>query len=346
MTKKQQLISFLATPTAKLAMTYLAIIMLMSISFSVIFYNTSARQFDRPIPIPGQAVSPMQDREIFNSQVRRVIEQRLRETRQDLLVRLVWINVSTLLVGSGISYILARRSLRPIEEAMEAQSQFISDASHELRTPLTVLQTTNEVALRKKKLPEKSARELIAHNVQEVIKLRDLSNTLLELLKDDRSDIEIKAVDLQTVISDSLGHIVAVAQAKNITINDKVDRVKILSNKKLLSRIVAILLDNAVKYSDSGQTVTLSTEIKGKQVYLKITDNGQGIKASDMPHIFRRFYRADKSRTSNETSSYGLGLAIADKISKRINIKIEVLSEPAKGSTFSLVIPADETKAK
>lgn len=334
---------FLGTPTAKLALTYLAIIMLMSISFSVIFYNTSTRPLDRPIPGSSQLISPFQNREMFDSEVRRVIEERFDETRKALMTRLVWINIGALLAGSVISYVLARRSLRPIEESMEAQTQFISDASHELRTPLTVLQTTNEVALRKKKLSIAEAKDLLAHNVTESKKLRDLSNTLLELLKDDTKEVALTSVDIQETVSDSLESIVSTAQAKGITVEDNVKQLHVCSNKALLRQTLDVLLNNAVKYSKPNGVITLSSKQEGKKVYLSVADKGIGILASDLPYIFQRFYRADKSRTSDETSGYGLGLAIADKISKRINVKIEVTSKPGKGSTFTLVMPIDDS---
>lgn len=343
MTSKQKLLSFFTTPTARLAATHLAIIMCMSIVFSVIFYNASTRPLERPTPSSGQFMPAFQDdRALFDSEVRRVIEERLDETRKALATRLVWINFGILIAGSAVSYMLARRSLTPIEEAMEAQSQFISDASHELRTPLTVLQTTNEVALRKSKLSIKDAKNIIAHNVTETKKLRDLSNMLLELLKNDAGAVSFTEVDIQEVVSESLNSIVAAAQAKNIVVEDSVKQLYVKTNKALLGQILGIFLDNAVKYSKPGGVILLSSKQEDEMIHLSVKDEGAGIHASDLPYIFQRFYRADKSRTTNETSGYGLGLAIADKISKKIHIKIEVSSKPAKGSTFTLIIPRAE----
>lgn len=356
MSRRQQLLRFLGTPTVKLAGTYLAIIMLMSVSFSIIFYNTSAQQFSRPIPGVGQSelrqngnvmFNDQNGSIVFNDELRRVIDERFAQTRRALKIRLVWINLSALVLGSVISYILARRSLQPIEEAMEAQTQFVSDASHELRTPLTVLQTTNEVALRRPKLPAADARDLIAHNVEEVKKLRHLSNMLLELLKNNDAEVIFAPVNLQDVVSDALGSVVAVAQDKDITIEDQVPKVYALTSKELLARIVVILLDNAVKYSEAGKVITISAKQTEKKVFLSVTDQGIGIRASDLPHIFRRFYRADKSRSVNDTHGYGLGLAIADKLSEQSGAKIHVSSTLGKGSTFAieLSVPSKEDKS-
>lgn len=339
MTRQQRILLWLATPTAKLAATYLAIIMLMSVSFSIILYQVSVRPFDRPAPRSSQFMPLPRDRMVFNSQIQQELEVRFGEARRALMIQLIWVNIGALFVGAGISYALARRSLRPIEEAMEAQTQFISDASHELRTPLTVLQTTNEVALRKSKLSIRDTKNLISHNIAETQKLRDLSNALLELLKDDSRPISLSSVDIQATTSDALQSIVTIAQAKNITVDNEVKRLRIRSNELLLEQLLGILLANAVKYSRPTTTITLVSKKVADKVHLSVIDEGIGIHPSDMPYIFQRFYRADKSRTGGESSGYGLGLSIAEKIARRIHANISVVSTPDEGSTFTLELP-------
>lgn len=333
------------TPTLRLAAIYLALIMLLCISFSIIFYHTSNSQFNRPLPQFGQSTMGGSGDTFtggrYDSEIRTIIDERFNQTRQALLVRLIWINLATLVAGAAISYVLARWSLRPIEEAMDAQAQFVSDASHELRTPLAVLQTTNEVALRKNKLPAPEAKQLIAYNLEEVKKLRDLSNTLLDLLKNSNDAVVLEPVSLQDVVSEAMGPVVAVAQQKHITIEDIVPKLHARTNQALLARLVAILLDNAVKYSDNGTQVTVSATQSGKKVFLHITDQGIGMRSADMPLIFHRFYRADKSRSSaSDVQGYGLGLSIAEKIAARLDAKITVKSSLGKGSTFTVELPA------
>ena len=333
---------FFTSPTFRLAVIHLAIIMLMSVSFSVIFYHTSDRQFSRPIPpMATQNIhsSPSGDFEgRFNRELRNALDERFNQARQELLLLLVWINIATLLLGAVISYVLARWSLRPIEAAMDAQVQFVSDASHELRTPLTVLQTTNEVALRKSKLTASEARELAVHNVEEVKKLRDLTNTLLDLLKHTDS-VVLESVNLQNVVSEAMTFVVASAQEKNIAVEDTVAQIHVQTNQALLVRIVSVLLDNAVKYSPSDTHVTLSATRAGKKVLLQVTDQGTGIEDAELPLIFRRFYRADKSRGKEDTHGYGLGLSIADKIASQLGARITVRSQVGKGSTFTIELP-------
>lgn len=100
------------------------------------------------------------------------------------------------------------------------------------------------------------------------------------------------------------------------------------------------MLDNAVKYSNANQQIIISADQPGNKTLLHITDEGIGIRATDLPHILSRFYRADKSRSSaSDVHGYGLGLAIAQKISEQIGAKIAVKSEVEKGSTFTVEVP-------
>ena len=342
MSKEVRLKQFFTTPTFRLAAIHLAIIMLLSVGFSVVLYHTSDRQFSRPFSpaatqnMPSNPFGGFAGR--FDRELRSVLDERFNQTRRELLIKLIWINIVTLLLGAAVSYVLARWSLKPIEEAMDAQAQFVSDASHELRTPLAVLQTTNEVALRKAKLPAAEARELAAHNVEEVKKLRDLTNMLLDLSKHS-DDVAFEKVNLQDVVSEAMSSVVAVAQGKNITIEDTVPKLQTQTNQALLARIVSVLLDNAVKYSPDDTTITLSAIRSGKKALLRVTDQGIGIRDAELPLIFHRFYRADKSRSAQDAQGYGLGLAIANSIAQQIGAKITVKSQVGKGSTFTVELP-------
>lgn len=131
----------------RLALSYLTVIMTLSLVFSVIIYAITSIQLNRPLP-PGE--HNQQPPALVESQFNRRLERRNSETRGSVIVSLIVLNGVMLLVGYWLSLLLARRTLAPIEWAMRAQVQFVSDASHELRTPLTALMTTKEVVLRKK----------------------------------------------------------------------------------------------------------------------------------------------------------------------------------------------------
>lgn len=312
--------------------------MLMSIGFSVVFYHTSYHQLGRQLPPPsfyGHEVDPG----TFRPEVNQWLRQRIDEGRHVLLIRLVWLNVLALAAGGLLSYILAERTLRPIEEAMEAQSQFVSDASHELRTPLTAIQASNEVALRKPALTLSEAKQVIEQNTEDIMKLKQLSEGLLRLARKDRTTRPPKPVSLQTVASEAMSQIVLAAQAKDITVNDETPNITVLGDKQSLVQVLVNLLSNAVKYSEPHSTINLGGSVKGKYALLYVEDHGMGIREADLPHIFKRFYRVDRSRTKETRDGYGLGLSIADQLIKQYGGEILVSSTPNEGSIFTVKVP-------
>ena len=336
---------FLNSTTTRLAATYLVIIMLMSIGFSVIFYVTSYRQLGRQIPPPaGVQLAPFgqfEPRDIItvSPQVTQYLQQRINEGRAALRQRLLLLNIGALCVGSVLSYTLARRTLRPIEEAMEAQTQFVSDASHELRTPLTAIQTSNEVALRKPKLSLAEAKQLIAQDTEDIKHLKALSDGLLNLASQQRADNNFQPVSLQEVGSEAMTQVVGQATVKGVTVDDKLDDLRVMGNKSSLVQLMVIFLDNAVKYSHENGSVYLTSHKKDRYAYINVQDKGMGIDANALPHIFQRFYQADSARTGSKNSGHGLGLAIAEQIIDRHHGTITARSTTGKGSTFTIKLP-------
>lgn len=346
-----QLKHVLQSRTNQLALTYLAIIMTMTICFSVVTYQTSSRQLGRQAPARGSYAFELPDNDdrspVFSNERTRLsinnfLEQRAQEAKRELILRLLALNLLVLAAGAGFSYYLARRTLRPIEAAMEAQGQFVSDASHELRTPLTALQTSNEVALRKKKLTLDEAKQLIQQNIEETTKLKELSDALLGLLQSDASKLDTTSVRLQDSVMQAINQVIQPAIDKNITIDDNVADINIEANEQALTQVFTILLDNAIKYSPESTAISLQSAIHGKHAVITLADQGNGIKASDLPHIFRRFYRADKARSSQNEHGYGLGLAIAQQIIKKLGGTITVESQIEKGTTFTITLPVSK----
>jgi signal transduction histidine kinase len=328
------------SPAVRLTAAYAVIIMAVSLFFSVALYRVSTDQLDSslhrqyarlhrfaPTNMPAPLPLP------YN------LQNEIDAGGQHLRLELAYFNLVILILGTGASYWLARRTLRPIETALEAQSRFTADASHELRTPLTAMQSEIEVALRNPKFNKQEARDLLASNLEEIAKLKALSDGLLQLASNNGSHIEYRDVDMQGVVRAALKRVTPIAKKKNITVIDESEDVLAKGEPQSLIDLTVILLDNAVKYSPDGTTVRLAVRQHNLQAELRVADEGYGIKASDVPHIFSRFYRADTARSKQNGNGYGLGLSIAKKIVDIHNGTITVRSTPGKGSTFIVRLP-------
>lgn len=322
--------------TLQLAASYLLIIMIMSISFSVVLYHTSANEIGRQLP-PHSLYDPDADYDRFDE----FFNNRISRGQHDLLTEFIALNVGVLVAGAFVSYVLARRTLEPIEEAIEAQSRFAADASHELRTPLAAIQAENEVALRNPKLTLGRAKALLASNLEEVTRLQALAEALLKLAREDEpATLPLKPVNMSEVVSNAVNHCLKAAQVKHLTIDDQVPNLTALSDHRAVQQIVNVLLDNAVKYSPNHSTIAVTGQADGHHIVVAVADQGSGIGEDDLPHIFERFYRADQSRTSQQVGGYGLGLALADKLADQLGATIGVDSTVGTGSTFTLTLPA------
>lgn len=324
---------FLRSTTARLSLTYLIIIMVMSVSFSFVFYQTTSYQLSQQI-LPRSFYRQIEP-DGLRPHVNNFLRMRINEGRHSLIIRLIILNAIVLALGALASYLLARRTLEPIEEAMEAQSQFASDASHELKTPLTAIRAGNEVALRKPGLTLKEAKRVIEQNNEDIIKLQALSEGLLRLSQKD-SNVGLSRVPLKEVTAEAIGGVLPLAAAKQINIDNKTTAMNVLADRQSLQQVITILLDNAIKYSPTKSSVTVNNSHGKKIAYLIVSDQGIGIKASELPHIFQRFYQADPSRAKTQGGGYGLGLAIADKLIRQQHGEISVKSTPGHGSTFTI----------
>jgi signal transduction histidine kinase len=305
--------------------------MALSIAFSVTLYHISDSELNRGLRRPGEPV--FRETSLYNFDAFR--ETRLSEGRQNLKANLILLNVITFGAGFAASYLLARKTLEPIAEAMESQMRFTADASHELRTPLTAMQTEIEVALRDKNLTKEDARELLESNLEEVEKLRLLSDGLLRLAQNNGQKLTHNTALVGESIELAVKHVSKIADAKNISISYDADSdIKAKGDMGAIAEVIAILLDNAIKYSDSKTVILVSALAENNHVELRVKDQGMGIVKDDIEHIFDRFYRADTSRTKQDVGGYGLGLSIAKKIVDLHDGSIRVEKTSKKGTTF------------
>lgn len=322
----------------KLTAWYLALIMMLSLSSSVVIYQLSRDQLinntRRQVYFFNDVLEPADFRD-FSQLRQRQLDQGLNRLKGNLAL------FNLLVFGGGgvAAYALARRTLRPIEESLEAQKRFTADASHELRTPLTAMQTEIEVALRDKAITKKQAVELLNSNLEEVGKLKSLSEGLLHLASSGGKQITHRDVRLKLAAEAAIAKWEKAAKQRRIKIKPELKEVIVRGDQQSLTDLISILLDNAIKYSLDGGRVSIKVRKSGKEALITVRDDGIGIKADDLPRIFERFYRTDNSRSKSSPGGYGLGLSIAKKIADMHNGFIEVKSLSGKGSTFTVRLP-------
>ena len=329
----------------RLALSYLAVIMTLSLAFSVIIYAITSAQLNRPLP-PGEHAQ--QPPEIIERQFSHRLEQRNSETRGSVIISLVVLNGVMLLVGYWLSLLLARRTLEPIERSIEQQAQFVSYASHEMRTPLAALLLVNEIALRKSTLTEKKARQVLGQNVAEIKKLTELSNSLLDLAKSEGVVTDPELVNPATLIEEMVTRFTPAAQAKRVKLvyDNQSPTGDVPLQANAVRQILAIFMDNAIKYAPpKNGEVALQARLKKNTLEFIVKDNGPGIAPGDQKHIFERFYRADAARTRTGVSGHGLGLAIAKSLADRCGYTIRIKSQPPNGAEFTLVVLCSDSRS-
>lgn len=294
----------------KLTFMYASILCFVSIIFSTIIYSNTVNSFNiRPI----------------KSVQSEAIIKRDNEIKKEMLFHLIVLDSIIIILGTIGSYFLSKKTLKPIEENLNLQMEFISNASHELKTPITVITMENEVLLREKNHSKEELLHQIKSNLEEVTSLSKLVNILLELARNNKITLEkIKVCD---VVNNACDKLKLLSKKKNITILNNIDNLKILANKDILEEVIVIILDNAIKYSDKNTTI----KIYSKNSKIFIEDEGIGIKEKDLKYIFDRFYRADKSHS---TEGYGLGLSLAKHLTEKMKLKISAYNNKEKGSTF------------
>ena len=330
----QQIRNFFGSRTGRLTLSYLGVIMFLTIIFSVVIYQIASFQIGAPLPQARFGQGGI-GRELLEE----LFAERATQARLGVFGSLVFLNIVMLCFGAVMSYYLARRTLEPIESAMDAQAKFVSDASHELRTPLTAMQTTNEVALRRKKLTLDGAKEVIAGNIEEVMKLRSLTESLLGMAEQQNASLERGDVVVSEVVQEVAATLAPLAEPRSVVIKDETNGFVVHTNRAALQQILKVYLENAIAYAPDNSAVKVVAQRQNKVSVVSVLDQGPGVPKDLRRKVFERFYRVDPSRTTlYGTVGSGLGLAIAKSIADHQGFKLDVRSNKPAGAVFRIHI--------
>lgn len=265
-----------------------------------------------------------------------------------LAATLAVVEVAALAVFLVISLFFSRWALRPVARAWTQQRRFAADASHDLKTPLTVILANTSIALEHPERSVASQSQWLESTQHEAEAMQGLVGDLLTLAKMDEEGAAaqsgaarpaLEEVDLSDVIEGEVLQFESVAFERGVRLESQVEPgIELRGNEQRLRRLAGTLIDNACKYVDDGGAVDVALSRSGKQARLAVRNTGAPISPEDLPHVFDRFYRADKARTGG-AGGHGLGLAIARAIAEEHGGNLSVASTQAEGTVFTATLP-------
>lgn len=236
----------------------------------------------------------------------------------------------------GISLFLSRLAVKPTEKAWKQQRRFISDASHELKTPLTVILANNDILLSHSTETMGDRRRWLESTKEEAEYMRGLVERMLMLAKSDEESPapNLSSFDLGELAQGCALYFEPIAYEKEMTVSCDIQSTEVNSDKAMVTQLLQILLDNAVKYGENSGFVKVAVApFANNGALLTVTNSGDPISEEDLKHLFDRFYRADEARGKG---GYGLGLSIAKNIADTLKLELSVTSDLENGTVFSV----------
>jgi len=233
------------------------------------------------------------------------------------------------------------RMIERLDDAFQHIHRFSADASHELRTPLTILQLELEGLVQNRKL-DPSLIDEVGSALEETGRMSHIVENLLTISRLDAGELKIdkSRLDLVQLASSCTEQMQLLAEEKSITLRCQVgDQVYIEGDRSRLQQVIVNLVDNAIKYTQEGGEIRVTVRQDTSVAILEVSDNGAGIPADALPHVFERFFRADKAR-SRDLGGAGLGLAIVKSICIAHGAEISVSSQEGRGTCFTVELPA------
>lgn len=240
-----------------------------------------------------------------------------------------------------VSFYLAKANMHPILKSWHKQQEFVENASHELRTPLTIIQNSLQKLFTQPNHTIMEESETIAQALNETRRLNSLTADLLTIARSDSNQLilEKSTFHIDTFLAPIVEPFIEMAEIEEKTfIFENLTSDTIEADHKRLHQLVVILLDNALKYTDTKDSITVLSKSNGQCWQLEVKNTGPSIKERDKAHLFERFYREDASR-NKATGGYGLGLTIAWQIIHEHHGKIEILDILPRGVNFRITLP-------
>lgn len=240
-----------------------------------------------------------------------------------------------------VSYLIARRNMKPILKSWQQQQDFVNNAAHELRTPMAVIQGKLETMLTKPESTVRDQSNAIILSLSEVRRLNSLTNNMLTLAKtgSNMTTIEKESTGVKQFLENIITPYQEMAEFEEKAVTLEVDvNQAIFIDQKRIHQLLVLLLDNALKYSDAGATIAVKAGIEKKKFVLTIADTGRGISDEAKKHVFDRFYREDKTG-NRQTGGTGLGLSIAEWVVHAHGGKITVADNQPQGTVFKVILP-------
>jgi signal transduction histidine kinase len=288
---------------------------------------------DAPVRVLSEAVTIQGIPHVVQVIQLRVAEQR---TLNVLLLVLVFGGLAVMGLAAVVGFVYAGRALVPIRESLRRQREFAADASHELRTPLTIVRGSVEHLRRHAAQPVREVGDALSDIESEVDHLTGLVDDLLLLARSDSGAVELRRepVDLSDAAGEGLQRMRSLADARNVHLELDAAPVSVNGDPDRLQQLTAILVDNAVRHSPPGGTVHVT--VAATPPFLRVEDEGSGIREEDLPHLFDRFWRAADAPAGGT----GLGLSIAVWIAQHHGGSIRASNRPGGGARFEVQLPA------
>jgi len=237
-----------------------------------------------------------------------------------------------------ISRFFANRAIRPMEEAFNKQSCFVADASHELKTPLSIINANCGALYANEEETVASQTKWVDSIMRATGRMTGLADNLLSLARIEDKEHELQTVtfDMSQTVAAAVTEIEKAALEKGLAVETNIEPdIQIEIDRGQILKILEILLDNAIKYTDSGGEISVMLQKEKRHVLCAVRNSGEGIPPEDLPRLFDRFYRGDPARSS-ENEGYGLGLAIAKAAADRLGAELTVTIEPGLYTEFRL----------